>query len=184
MGDNLGSHSVRRFNTNFSSSSFFCRYSSIKIASVSLKCVLCNHTILRCSANCKMASLILMTAWKWILHLMSYSFTMFALTWTATMLSTWPFGRNSAIWYDFTWDARKLKWFSLKFLNQLMSTFKFCSFDVRLYPPTISKNSKKLSGNASENGCFLRHFPFLVLSHVTDSENSVWKLILETNNRN
>ena len=186
MGDNLGSHSVRRFNTNFSSSSFFCRYCNTTQAEFNKNC-LCvsqmrsvqtyNTSLQRKLQNGIIDSHDGIKMNSPFNELQFYHVCSPGLPPCSAHDLLEGIVRYDMILYEMHLRG-KLKWFSLKFLNQLISTFKFCSFDVRLYPPTISKNSKKLPGNANENGCFLRHFPLLVLSHVTDSENSVWKLIL------
>ncbi len=65
-------------------------------------------------------------------------------------------------------------------LNRCKNQFKYQSNDDSSKPADISPGSKRLSGHAVQNWCFLRLLPLFVGDRIKDpSENEVWQLILQ-----
>jgi len=186
-GDNLGSHMLGGFTTNFSNSSHFCRYCTITRAEFNADC----------SSSYQLRTPELYDAA--LQHAQQAD--------TESVNQTCGVKRNcifnalqyfhvcspgmppclahdlfeGVIQYDvilYIMEWIKLKWFTLEYLNYQIKTFKFHPHESSSRPPTIGRGVKRLPGNACENWHFLRFLPLLVLPRIQDTSNSAWKLIL------
>ena len=184
MSNTLGNHLIRRFNANFSLSTFFCSYCMMTrsefeenyLNKAEIRRPVSYHASLqqKLQANCldskpgkKRDSV--------FIELQYFHFVLDChLVWHMTYF-------EGTLQFDvilFVMHLMNLKWFTLKFLNHKITSFRFHAYDCNSWPPVISKDSVKLSSNASVNYCFLRYFLIFVFVHVADTENCSRKLII------
>ena len=76
-------------------------------------------------------------------------------------------------------DLMKKGWFSEEYLNSKINGFKFDTIVAASKALPIKKSSTKLSGNASQNWCFLRFLPLFVVYVLKDPNDPVWQLLLQ-----
>ncbi|XP_030833875.1 uncharacterized protein LOC764597 isoform X1 [Strongylocentrotus purpuratus] len=70
------------------------------------------------------------------------------------------------------------RWFTFDLLNDELKRFPFSTSDSKDVMHSVRKG-EKIGGQAVENWYFLRFFPMIVFSFVSDPENPVWELMLK-----
>ena len=70
------------------------------------------------------------------------------------------------------------EWFSEQYLNSRIKQFKFDATAAHSKALPVKFTAKKLSGNASQNRCFILFFPLSIIFKVKDFADPVWKMLL------
>ena len=183
LGDNLGSHWLGGFCTNFNAS-HFCRYCLITKSDFNRDCVAIGPCRSQSSYDCAVGK----QKETAVLHYQGVkrNSVFNELTYFHVCAPGLPPCLahdllEGIVQYDMTLYLNYFmakSWFTLNFLNHQIANFKYHGHDKLSKPPTISKTATRLPGNASENRCFLRVFPILVYSKISDAEDSVWRLVM------
>lgn len=181
--DNLGAHFIAGFKQNFSTSDFFCRYCLITRTDFSTQ----DYPILsgspRTEFSYDLAVLELQNenSFEGIL----YSSLFNKLKHFHVCRPGLPpcIGHDlfeGVCDYDLSLYLNyflKEKWFSIEFLNFLITDFKFMSNDALCKPACFQEKSKRLSGNACQNWALIRFLPVMLYNKI-DANDPVWKLVI------
>ncbi|CAN7951867.1 unnamed protein product [Ixodes pacificus] len=183
LGDNLGSHFIGGFTENFSSSTFLCRY-----------CLLTRKEFRE--DPCRLGEK--RTAEKYDLAVQEVEETGSSVE---GVKSNSPFNSltffhvcdaglppciahdlfEGVVSYDLLLFIRHFtetcEWFSLKYLNFRIKSFKFLGSDTTSKPCEVNIKGNKLVGEAVKTWNLLRLLPLFV-SHKVDTKDPVWCLYL------
>ena len=183
-GDNLGSHLIGGFTTNFSSGDFFCRYCPMlrtqfmqdPLIEVSLRST-CNYDsdihILE-SSGCEHVNGI-----KFASPFNSFNYFHVCKPGMPPCIAHDWF--EGVIAYDLVIIIQKFvskKWFTLKYFNHIIRSFSYSHKD-RISKPLVVRNWNKLNGNACQIWCLLRLLPFLIGDQIQDYSDPRWCIILK-----
>lgn len=182
LGDNLGSHWLGGFSTNFSTNSFICRYclvekvcdNSYSLASIAEMRTPANYNVdADCAANGATFHGVVGRSLFNVLNF--YHVCMPGLP---PCLGHDLF--EGVIQYDLALLLKELckgtTDMSIGYLNDSIKVFKFKGSDARDKPGLIS-SGPSIGGHAVQNWCFLRLLP-LLLFDVVDVASECWKLLL------
>ena len=183
LGDNLGSHWIGGFCTNFNAS-HFCRYCLVTKSDFSKDCLAIGPSRSESSYNHAVGK----QEESHALHFQGVkrNSIMNELTYFHVCAPGLPPCLahdllEGIVQYDMMLYLNYLmskNWFTLDFLNFQIENFGYCGHDKLSKPKIVTKRTTKLPGNASENWCFIRVFPLLVYSKIKDTDDPVWKLII------
>lgn len=184
-GDNLGSHWLGGFTTNFSTAKYVCRYCSLSqddfiaspLCKKSMRNKLSNKTNVLTNTEC------LHDSTKGV----KFSSCFNELNYFHVCNPGLPPCIAHDLFEGIVQSDMMLfikyfineHWFTLEFLNHRIRTILYCRQDSTSKPPVISNLTKRvLGGNASQNWCFLRLFPVFVINKVVNECDPVWQCML------
>ncbi|CAK8689047.1 unnamed protein product [Clavelina lepadiformis] len=181
-GDNLGSHWVGGFTTNFSSSCYMCRYCKIKRSSFVDNClsVASMRTIESYNTDVLQSS-VQENGLKFASPFNELRFFHVAQPGLPPCLAHDLF--EGVVAYDLPLIIKhfvSIGWFDLTYLNHQILNFPYSDVD-RVNRPSVIKKLTKLNGTASQNWCFLRMLPLLIFHKVQDSDDMVWQMFTKLN---
>jgi len=182
LGDNLGSHWVGGFSTNFSNNSYVCRYCLIEKKKNDASS-LCKTAELRTPENYNRAVSQVEGSKPSYGVLRKSAFN--ELEYFDVCMPGLPpcLGHDlfeGLVQYDLALAVRHIMKdncsCSYEYLNKTVALFKFLGHDSLDKPGAIS-DSKSIGGHAVQNWCFLRLLP-IWLGDVVDTSDEVWQFIL------
>ena len=186
-GDNLGQHWVGGFTTSFntSASAYFCRFCNIQGKDFLEKPSMCgklrttasyDECINKLKQPCQLNHICGIKHCSAFNALASFHVCMPAL---APCIAHDLF--EGIVSYDmmiFINHFVHSGWFTEKYINFRIKSFRYDSTTSKSKALPIKIASKKLSGNASQNWCFLRYFPLFIIHKIKNDSDPVWKLLL------
>ena len=183
-GDNLGSHWLGGFVTNFSTAKHFCRY-CLK-SKESFKNSPSTLGEPRTVANYNAAVRVIRTLPNENNDGIKFSSIFNELKFFHVAYPGLPpcLGHDlfeGVVQYDFPLFVKYFvenKWFDIKLINHRLTHFSFLFLDAYSSPPPLPLRCEKLPGNACQNWCLLRFFSLFVFDKVLDYENDVWRLYI------
>jgi hypothetical protein len=185
LGDNLGSHWLGGFTTNFSVNNFVCRYCLVK-RNKEDKTSLCCTADLRTNDNYDAAALTASQQAAACQGVIGKSILNELKFFHVCMPGLPPcLGHDlfeGIIQYDLALILKKLSdkkgdnHMSYTYLNNSIKHFKFGGFDANDRPGIVS-DGKTVGGHAVQNWCLLRLLPLLVFGAV-DINSEAWELLL------
>ena len=184
-GDNLGSHWVGGFVTNFSSSvGYSCRYCSAQ----NLDCTTTRRVAkpLRTTTSYHAAVTVVQTSDAFHFEGIKFSSPFNQLRYYHVCKPGLPPCVAHDIFegiakYDLMLCVQyfiRNKWFSESYLNDAILNFPYDPISNKSKCIAINKHASKISGNASQIWCFLRFFPLFVLNKVKDFNDSAGRMII------
>ena len=187
-GDNLGSHWVGGFVTNFSSAKHFCRYclkskESLKNSPSTLGEL---RTVTNYNASVRDTRTLPndnTDGVKFSSIFNELQFFHVSYPGLPPCLAHDLF--EGIVQYDLPLFLKYFvenKWFDVKLINHRLTHFSFLFLDAYSSPSSLPLRCEKLPGNASQNWCLLRFFSLLVLDRVLNYANPVWCLYLKLKN--
>jgi len=183
LGDNLGSHWLGGFCTNFSSNSYVCRYCLVERHAsdrFSLYKVAEERTVSNYDAA--LSEVIDTTVRGIVCNSVLNSLTYFHVCMPGLPPCLGHDIFEGIVQYDVPLILKRLctvnkdAGFSYAYLNRELKRFKFIGTDARDKPGVISQGHS-LGGHAVQNWCLLRLLPIL-LHNVVCASNEEWQLLL------
>jgi hypothetical protein len=186
-GDNLGSHWLGGFVTNFSSSSHMCRFCTLTKAELDGGCISEQSDRIRTPESYNSAVARLDSNDTGMIEGIKFQSLFNKLTHFHVCNPGLPpcvahdlF--EGVVAYDLALCLRhyvKLKLFTVKQLNDRIANISLSGSDANVRPAALSVGLDRLSGSASQNWCFLRILPLLLVGFVPAGEDdSVFEAIM------
>jgi adenosine/AMP kinase len=183
LGDNLGSHWLGGFFTNFSSNSFICRYCLVRKEKNNLNSICCTDEIRTPSNYSECVALASSDlpckgiVKESVLNQLQYFHV--CTPGLPPCLGHDLF--EGVVQYDLALILKHLcktgvTTMSIKYLNREIQTFSFIGNDARDKPGIVS-DGKTVGGHAVQNWCLLRLLP-LFLFTVVNVDDDAWRLLL------
>ncbi|XP_077972807.1 uncharacterized protein LOC120330222 [Styela clava] len=184
LGDNLGSHWIGGFVTNFGTSEYFCRYCSVKRSDFSENSIVIETLRTKESYDQSVNQMLLQVSGN--ITGIKYDCIFNQLNYFHVCQPSLPPCLAHDIFegvaqFDMAIFIQCLiskGWFTLDYLNMRISTFHYNKSDSTSKPQILKPNLEKLTGNASQNRAFLRLFPFWVVDKVQDFDDPIWQMII------
>jgi len=186
-GDNLGSHGLGGFVENFSRALYFCRF-----------CLCDRNTFLGVDGESARFNLRTVASYNHCVHMASHSkdkknYKGVKFDSVFNQLNAFHVcqpGLPSCLGHDLAeglvaydlflfikYFVNEAGWFTYHELNEAISSFPYCSKDVKDRPIPVQEDSVRIKGGAWQVWTFLRLFPLIVFDHI-DDDNEVFRALI------
>ena len=185
-GDNLGSHWLGGFTTNFSSSEYMCRFCTLTRTEFDSGCIVATKSQMRTpdSYNAAVAELNCDEELETVAGIKHQSAFNQLQHFHVCSPGLPPCVAHDLfegiVCYDLPLCLKyfvKLKLFTVKQLNMRIEHLKLYGSDAKVRPAALSEKLVRLSGSASQNWCLLRFIPLLIYDLVNCTDE-IYLLIM------